>query len=438
MREKVTRAVANSIVSQGFLDSIEPLLQAYDQFESNYRIVGLPIGTCVCDKREASDRLGLSHDENYNALYTKERSSACDACRTGVGSVTFFLSLKCTKECFYCFNNNQEDHEFHRSHVRDIVGELSKFHDTGMRLTHIAVTGGEPLVHFEELREFITQARIWYPASHIRVYSCGDLLTPEKAAKLTECGLDELRLSIKYEAGSAAIEESLDLIRSIKPHVKDIVVEIPVIPGHLAVLEKLLCDLDELGIKGINLLEFCFPFANLPEFADKGFALKAQPYETPMNYWYAGGLPIDGSEQDSLRLMEYAVSKDLGMYVHYCSLENKHSGQVYQMNAPFVEELSGYAFSQKDFFFKSVVAYGKVAQELKRALEAKAVKDFVFDPEEGSLEFNPDDVRGAEGLPNEKEVYLLYYVVSDDGGDYQLRNVRADRALLQDIVDGDY
>ena len=45
-------------------------------------------------------------------------SPACIACQTGVGSATFFVSLQCHRDCYYCFNPNQEDYEYYQDHTK--------------------------------------------------------------------------------------------------------------------------------------------------------------------------------------------------------------------------------------------------------------------------------------------------------------------------------
>ena len=74
-------------------------------------------------------------------------SPACEACRNGIGTATFFISLQCHRDCFYCFNGNQEDYAHYTQHTRDVVHELEQISAGGLQLDHIALTGGEPLLH---------------------------------------------------------------------------------------------------------------------------------------------------------------------------------------------------------------------------------------------------------------------------------------------------
>ncbi|MBI5053365.1 MAG: radical SAM protein, partial [Chloroflexi bacterium] len=45
------------------------------------------------------------------SIYLNQIAPACVACQKGAGSETFFISLKCHRSCFYCFNPNQEGYD---------------------------------------------------------------------------------------------------------------------------------------------------------------------------------------------------------------------------------------------------------------------------------------------------------------------------------------
>jgi len=112
-----------------------------------------------------------------------------------------------------------------------------------------------------------------------------------------------------------------------KEYIPDVVVEMPVIPGTLDEMKKLLNELNQIEITGINLLEFLYPWVNPEEYKKRGFKVKHRPYEVLYSYTYPGGLPISGSEEECLELLLYALEKKFKMGVHYCSLENKLTSQ---------------------------------------------------------------------------------------------------------------
>lgn len=112
----------------------------------------------------------------------------------------------------------------------------------------------------------------------------------------------------------------------------------PVIPRTTEQMKNIMRHLDAVGIDGMNLLKFCFPLHDEKEHIKRRFLLKFLPFEVFYNYWYAGGLAISGSETQALALLKFAEDKRLKMGVHYCSLANKHLGQIYRQNTAYPAE----------------------------------------------------------------------------------------------------
>lgn len=133
-------------------------------------------------------------------------------------------------------------------------------------------------------------------------------------------------------------------------------------------MKELLLELDKLDVFGINLLEFCFPLGNASAFKEKSLNLKNPPYDVYYNFWYAGGLAVAGSAELCVELVDFAIDRKLKLGVHYCSLENKFTGQIYQQNHD--QDLDGtYIFSAKDYFFKTAKVFGKERGTVKKILE---------------------------------------------------------------------
>ena len=153
-------------------------------------------------------------------------------------------------------------------------------------------------------------------------------------------------------------------------------VEMPVMPDELPLMQDLLVELDKRGATGINLLELCFPFNNAAAFARRGYRIKHEPYRVPYDYWYAGGLPIEGSEDACIRLLSFAIERGLHMGVHYCSLENKLTGQMYQQNAPFKQAFPPREYAQRGHFLACAHIFGADAAAARRILAGSGQVDF--------------------------------------------------------------
>lgn len=346
-------------------------------FEKSVAEFGLPFEAKETQLREMRARVAEQcgcHCENGNAsLWRNWISPACIACRTGERTATFFVSLKCSRHCYFCFNPNQEDYEYWLSHKRDIAGELREAHAAGASFDCLAITGGEPLLFKSDVYAFLDAARELYPQAHVRLYTCGDFLDDACLAELRDRGLDEIRFSVKLDGDEALAPEharTLDAIERAVAFIPDVMVEMPVGPHDGPAMKELLMRLDEMGVRGVNLLEFGFPLCNAEAFAQRGLELRQNPYPILYNYWYAGGLPIAGSEAECLELMRFAFERGLKLGVHYCSLDNKNTGQIYQQNKGFLLDKAFAAahgwlhFDEGDYFLKCVKAVGDDASSV--------------------------------------------------------------------------
>ena len=405
-----------------------------EEFERAVRSYGLPFEEEETQPRSLRAAAVAEHKENGLAsLWSGWISPACMACRTGEETATYFVSLECTRRCYFCFNPNQEDYEYFLSHKRDIAVELRQAHAAGANFRHLAVTGGEPCLHKPEVLEFVHCAKELYPGVHVRLYTSGDLLDGAFLAELSRAGLDELRFSVKPDAlecqdGKALCEHRADVsggcaagfaglvvaeraggdsareapaaggrepalfdrMRKAVSCIPDVMVEMPVVPGTLPQMKGLLARLDELGLRGVNLLEFCFPLHNAQEFARRGFRIRKNPYERLYNYWYAGGMPVAGSEAECLELLRFAREAGLRLGVHYCSLDNKFTGQIYQQNKPFLTDSvfaarhAWLSLDPGDYFLKCAKVFGGDAEAVATVLR--------------ELARTADTGRAAEGL----------------------------------------
>lgn len=353
-------------------------------------------------------------------------SPACEAC-TGTGvSCTYFISLACHRHCYYCFNTNQVDFERFCREDYPWRAELEGLAASGALPTCLGLTGGEPLLCLDETLEFFSTARRLFPNTHLRLYTSGDLLDAPTLDRLVEAGLDEIRFSLKLEDTPEQREKVFGNMDLARDRIPAVMVEMPAIPGTESEMEAILDRLDALGIFGINLLEFCYPMHGWDEFERRGFTIANPPFPVLYDYDYAGGLPVAGSEELCLRLVSYALDRNLSLNVHYCSLENKHRMEMIQRNANPHFKHPCYTFDPEDFFLKTCKVYGEEVSLARSVLEAAGCRDFVEDDEEPSLAFPPAFLKTAvdAGL---HPVYA-YNVLEEREGDLVLREVELEPA----------
>jgi pyruvate formate-lyase activating enzyme-like uncharacterized protein len=346
-------------------------------------------------------------------------SPACIACTGGFGSRTFMLSSRCNRRCYFCFNANQERFAQVDDFNASWQEEFDAFAASVPQVTHVALTGGEPLVHRAEALAFFDHARAQAPDAHLRLYTDGDFLDCEVLERLRAAELDELRVSVKTD-DPACVPQTLERLERACAYVPDVMVETPAIPGTGALMRELLDGLDRIGAAGINLLEFAFPFTDWAPFAARGFVLRNPPFAVPYDYEYATGLPVAGSEELALELMEYAVDRGLRIGLHYCSVENKTRDQVLRQNAPWAARFAAYELDEGDFFLKTLKVFGPDAGMVRPLLPPQ---DCAHDGPD-ALAVHPRHASRLADLG--VEAALSYNIVEVEKGAPHLRELRLD------------
>jgi uncharacterized protein len=398
----------------------------YDNFMAQVSQLGLAVDPASYEAEVATrkDALRLGGADVRNAAKSvclNRLSPACEACRQGVGTATFFISLQCHRDCFYCFNGNQEDYAYYSEHKRDVLQELERMAASGLEVHHLALTGGEPLLHKQETLDFFKLAHERFPHAYKRLYTCGDHTDETVLRALQATHLDEIRFSLRMHDPEANRQHILQQIALARQYVPYVMVEMPVLPGTQTEMQALLKQLDGLGIAGINLLEFCFPLRNAEDFRQRGYEIKHEPYHVLYNYWYAGGLPVSRSEMECLDLLDFALKEGLRMGVHYCSLENKHSGQIYQQNTQGKLPPIAYV-SPSDFFIKTAKVFGNDVAKVERVFQKSGYVGYRRNPEHNFIEFHVSKIQALKKL--DVDVAVSWNVMEMRNGEPYMRELK--------------
>lgn len=322
------------------------------------------------------------------SIVTGWLSKACVECSGTGGSETFTTTLKCHRDCYFCFNHNLAEYDKFVEIGCPWEKELSDaYKATGGKLAAMGISGGEPLLVLDDSITLLERAREMFPGVHTRMYTSGDLLTPESAKRLNNAGLREIRFSIKQDDPVDQRERVLANMKIATEYIEDVVVEMPIIPETKESMQGWMRRFDENGIKGMNLLEFCFPFHNWEEFEARGYKLKNPPFPVMYDYSYSGGLAVAGSEELSLELMLWALDEGLSFGMHYCSLENKHRSEMCQVNYGGDKVHPIFDYDEGDFYIKTAKVFGPDREVAKELLSVAGCVDMVEDEEEESLSF---------------------------------------------------
>lgn len=349
-------------------------------------------------------------------------SPACVECTGANGSETFSTTFKCHRDCYFCFNYNLADYDKFVEEGcpwEEVMQQAAQSSDG--KLAVVGLTGGEPLLNFDDTLAFLARAHELFGDAHKRMYTSGDLLTREMAEALRDAGLDEIRFSIKQDDTDEQRERVLANMQMATEYIPSVMVEMPIIPGTKDAMQDWMRRFDEAGIDGMNLLEFCFPFHSWDEFAKRGFELRNPPFDVMYDYSYSGGLAIDGSEQLALELMLWAMDEGLSFGMHYCSLDNKHRSEMRQMNEVGRGMHPCFAFDEDDFFLKTAKVFGKDIEPAMKALRAAGCTDFLESAHEHSVAFPLHHIDALEGT-RVTPVVSYNVLERDDQGRY-LREV---------------
>lgn len=358
------------------------------------------------------------------SIYNNFISPACEACAKGIGSVTTYISLMCHRDCYYCFNANQEDYELFNNSKTDWKSQLKDIMRKEKDINYIALSGGEPLLHKEDTFQYFKYIKNHMKNVHTRLYTSGDLLDEKLAKELGESGLKEIRFSIKLEDSLELHKTVLKKIALGRQYIPKVVVEMPVIPGTFEEMKQLIFDLEKLKVDGINLLEFCFPYNNVEEYVKRGFKLKYPPFKVLYNYWYSGGLAVCGSELLSLKLLEFILDNDLKLGAHYCSLENKHTGQIYKQNTISKAAWKNVIFSNRDYYLKTAKVFGKDISKAISVFNKNGIGDYQENKDYGFLQFQPEKIKYL--IDTEIEVAISYNVTEERDDMTYLRELKVD------------
>jgi len=273
------------------------------------------------DAKEASrqrDKLLQSVSGKVNSHFLGNKigpgclSPGCVTCGEGTWSCLFIGAL-CTASCFYCpqERGKKKDRPPTESGLffenpDDYVDYLKKFNFKG-----VGISGGEPFLKYKTLLAYIRKIRERLGNGiYIWVYTNGDLVDKNKLKALKEAGLDEIRFDIaarKYDLKAAKMAVGI---------IDKVTVEIPAIPEDFEIVKKCLSRMKAIGIAHLNLHQLHASRYCYHEFVDRGYTFLHKP-----------DMPVLESELTALRLIKYAVDKNIGLPINYCATIYKNRFQ---------------------------------------------------------------------------------------------------------------
>jgi uncharacterized protein len=271
------------------------------------------------------DQLGQDVEWGYNhtKLDCKKLSPGCRSCGEGTWSC-LFINNKCNATCFFCPSLQDDVAEPSTSSIsfadpRDYIAYIKKFNIKG-----VSISGGEPLITFDKSLRFIQEVRKTFGRDvYIWLYTNGLLLDKEKASRLKDAGLDEIRFDL------SAVGYKTAKIRHVAGVIDNVTVEIPAIPEDLELMKGMLPKLKEEGVDYLHLHQLrCTPFN--------------QDNLRIRNYTFLHGPKVSvlESELAALELIAWEKKHSIGLPINYCSFVYKNKFQAISARhryAPFLK-----------------------------------------------------------------------------------------------------
>ncbi len=259
--------------------------------------------------RERLERLraaGVKGDFETMTLYTRQLPPGCASCLEGLGSNLYVTGL-CTRDCFFCFNQKPRKDEtvVHGIPIDEPAEAVEIITRYGLR--SVGLSGGEPLLRPERVLALLRVLKAMPDPPRVDLYTNGDLATDELLLRLRDAGLDAIRFDL------AARDYDTEPVRRALKIFKEVAVEIPVVPEEKEKLERMVLELDAMGVPFLNIHELFLCAENQDRVVSAGqVALKSDASHL---LWR----PTAESGLAALDLLLFALERTKTLSVYYCS-----------------------------------------------------------------------------------------------------------------------
>ena len=321
----------------------------------------------------------------------------CKRCVAGQKSI-LFVTGRCNQRCPYCTISKkrwQKDDVWVNEKLvendNDLIEEVKTSESKG-----IGITGGEPLLVPELVIHYIKILKENFGKNfHIHIYTSGLDIDPKILKRLYNAGLDEIRIHMNKEF----------VIATSKFNWK-FGMEVPVIPGDVVKLCRLVDFLEEVGADHLNLNELEFSERNLESLGK---------YDLRKDSLSA----VEGSEETAKQVLGYARKNTKKLNVHYCTaalkmnyqLKNRLKNRAKNIKKPFEK------VTKDGLLLKGIIIGDK--RKIKLKLKEMKVKDSMFFEKEKRIEVS---VKTAEKISKNKEfkVAIVEEYPTADPWDFEL------------------
>ena len=253
----------------------------------------------------------MLHKMECGSLCTGRVAEGCRHCIDG-SKMVLFVTGRCGWNCYYCPVSLEKKGKdvIYANEGRVYTDEEIIAEAEAMDATGTGITGGDPLLDMDRTVHMIRLLKDRFGKEHhIHLYTA--TIDPEKAKRLQDAGLDEIRFhppeSVWTEMSSTRLRETVESLDI------DVGVEVPALPHRERELNALVAYCREVGVDFVNLNELEFSESNWDMMEAYGYSVRDELSSA-----------VDGSRETAVAVLKANKRAD----VHFCSSTFKDGIQL--------------------------------------------------------------------------------------------------------------
>lgn len=253
----------------------------------------------------------MLHKMECGSLCTGHMAEGCRHCIDG-SKMVLFVTGRCGWNCYYCPVSLEKKGKdvIYANEGRVYTDEEIIAEAEAMDATGTGITGGDPLLDMDRTVHMIRLLKDRFgKGHHIHLYTA--TIDPEKAKRLQDAGLDEIRFhppeSVWTDMSSTRLRETVESLDI------DVGVEVPALPHRERELNALVAYCREVGVDFVNLNELEFSESNWDMMEAYGYSVRDELSSA-----------VDGSRETAVAVLKANKRAD----VHFCSSTFKDGIQL--------------------------------------------------------------------------------------------------------------
>ena len=253
----------------------------------------------------------MLHKMECGSLCTGHVAEGCRHCIDG-SKMVLFVTGRCGWNCYYCPVSLEKKGKdvIYANEGRVYTDDEIIAEAEAMDATGTGITGGDPLLDMDRTVHMIRLLKDRFgKGHHIHLYTA--TIDPEKAKRLQDAGLDEIRFhppeSVWTEMSSTRLRETVESLDI------DVGVEVPALPHRERELNALVAYCREVGVDFVNLNELEFSESNWDMMEAYGYSVRDELSSA-----------VDGSRETAVAVLKANKRAD----VHFCSSTFKDGVQL--------------------------------------------------------------------------------------------------------------